>query len=158
MVTSHPVPGGGLQTYRTAPSGGALFPLDLWVAAHRVDGLGEGVYHYEPLAHALERIRGADARQEVVDAFAFGETVGTAAFSLFVSAAFWRSRFKYGLRSYRFVLLEAGHVVQNLLLGAEALGLAGVALGGFFDTRADALLDLDGVNEGVVYSAAIGTP
>ena len=70
---------------------------------------------------------------------------------------FGRTRFKYGLRGYRFALLEAGHVAQNLLLAATALGLAAVPLGAFFDRRADVFLRLDGVNESTLYTIAVGS-
>ena len=69
---------------------------------------------------------------------------------------FWRTRFKYGLRGYRFALIEAGHVAQNLLLTATALRLGSVPLGGLFDRRIDELLDLDGVNESVLYAVSVG--
>ena len=64
---------------------------------------------------------------------------------------FWRSRFKYGDRAYRFTLLEAGHVGQNLVLAATALGLAAVPIGGFFDRRVDAFLGIDGLHEASLY-------
>jgi SagB-type dehydrogenase family enzyme len=78
------------------------------------------------------------------------------AIALVVSAMFWRSRFKYGQRGYRFTLLEAGHVVQNVLLAAEALELAAVPVGGFFDRKVAELLDIDGVNEAPLYVVPIG--
>jgi SagB-type dehydrogenase family enzyme len=71
---------------------------------------------------------------------------------------FWRSRFKYGLRGYRFTLLEAGHLVQNVLLSCTALGLAAVPIGGFYDRPVDELLGVDGVNESVVYAVSLGRP
>jgi SagB-type dehydrogenase family enzyme len=69
---------------------------------------------------------------------------------------FWRSRFKYGLRGYRFVLLEAGHAAQNALLAAAALALAAVPLGGFYDRRVDELIEADGVDESALYLVCVG--
>ena len=69
---------------------------------------------------------------------------------------FWRTRFKYGLRGYRFALLEAGHAAQNLLLAATALRVPALPLGGFFDARVEALLGIDGVDESVLYGIALG--
>ena len=83
-----------------------------------------------------------------------GDRVGCAALVL-VAAIFGRSRFKYGLRAYRFALLETGHVGQNVLLAATALGLAAVPLGGYYDRRADEFLGLDGVNESTLYTIAV---
>ena len=74
------------------------------------------------------------------------------------AATFWRSRFKYGLRAYRFALLEAGHAAQNLLLAATALDLAAVPLGGFFDRILDATLGLDGVDRSSLYVICVGSP
>jgi SagB-type dehydrogenase family enzyme len=73
----------------------------------------------------------------------------------FVTAMFWRARFKYGLRGYRFALLEAGHVGQNFLLAATARDLAAVPVGGFFDRRVDELLGVDGVDESAVYAISV---
>jgi SagB-type dehydrogenase family enzyme len=73
-----------------------------------------------------------------------------------VAAVFGRTRFKYGLRGYRFALLEAGHVAQNVVLTATALGLAAVPLGGFYDRPTDEFLGLDGVNESTLYTIALG--
>ena len=75
-----------------------------------------------------------------------------------ISGVFWRSRFKYGLRGYRFVLLEAGHAAQNLLLAATALGLASVPVGGFYDRELERLLQVDGVNESALYALSLGRP
>lgn len=75
-----------------------------------------------------------------------------------ITALFWRCRFKYGLRAYRFTLLEAGHVMQNLLLTAQALGLGAVPIGGYYDRRLDEWLGVDGRNESTLYTAAIGIP
>ncbi|MFN2628087.1 MAG: SagB family peptide dehydrogenase [Gaiellaceae bacterium] len=143
----------GSLSLRTAPSAGALYPLELFVSAQRVDGLHRGLYHYDPLDHALERLEG-DA-----DAAAISpqpDAVDRAAAIFFVAAVFWRSRFKYGLRAYRFTLLEAGHVAQNVLLAATALGLGSIVLGGFYDSRVDSLLGLDGVNESTLVAVCLG--
>jgi SagB-type dehydrogenase family enzyme len=138
---------------RTAPSAGALYPLELYVAAQRVDRLEAGLYHYDPLAHELGEL--GDAR-ELAPLSPHSDVVESAAAMLFVAAIFWRSRFKYGLRAYRFTVLEAGHVSQNVLLAATALDLGGIVLGGFYDARVDALLGLDGVNESTLVAICVG--
>ena len=79
-----------------------------------------------------------------------------AAAVVFVTAVFWRSRFKYGLRGYRFALLEAGHVAQNVLVAATELAVAALPLGGFYDARVERLLGVDGVDESVVYAIVLG--
>jgi SagB-type dehydrogenase family enzyme len=141
---------------RTVPSGGALYPLELYAFAWRVAGLRSGLYHFDPLRRVLERVRAGDERRAVLDRTVYPEPVGRCAVLVAVTAVFWRSRFKYGVRGYRFALIEAGHVVQNVLLAATALRLGAVPLSGFYDRPMDELLELDGVNESMVYAVAVG--
>jgi SagB-type dehydrogenase family enzyme len=142
------------QPLRTAPSAGALYPLELFAAATRVDGLHDRVHHYDPLADALVRFPAPAAALCATTPYV--DLVSQAAVVIAIAAVFWRSRFKYGLRAYRFTLLEAGHVAQNVLLACAALGLAAVPLGGFYDRRLDELLGLDGVDESSLYAICVG--
>jgi SagB-type dehydrogenase family enzyme len=145
-----------LGARRTVPSGGALYPLELYLLALRVDGLDAGVYHYDPPRHALCRVADTPAGEELERLSPFPELVVPAALVLLVTAVFWRSRFKYGLRGYRFSLLEAGHVGQNALLAASSLGLGAVPLGGLYEGRVEELLGVNGVDESLVYALAFG--
>ena len=145
------------QSFRCVPSGGALYPLELYVAAARVDGLEPGVYHFDPLRRCVGRLHAADGLRRLGAASAYPEITDGCAVTVYVAAVFWRTRFKYGLRGYRFALLEAGHVVQNLVLTATALGLASVPLGGYYDRSVDEVLELDGVNDSTIYAACIGS-
>jgi SagB-type dehydrogenase family enzyme len=149
-------PAGRSPAFRTVPSGGGLYPLDLYVAALDVAGLPPGLYHFDPLRHLLERLQSRDLRSELARAAVHEDVIATAGAVVVVSAMFWRSRFKYGQRGYRFALLEAGHVIQNLLLTATALDLGAVPIGGFYDRHLDDLLGVDGVNESAIYSAVLG--
>ena len=146
--------GDASQPVRAVPSGGALYPLELTVAASRVEGLSPGLYHFDPLDDALEQLR--TGAVPIAATTPFGDAAAGAAAVIVVSGVFWRSRFKYGLRGYRFVLLEAGHVVQNVLLAGAALGLATLPLGGFYDRRTDELLEVDGVDESALYLVCVG--
>jgi SagB-type dehydrogenase family enzyme len=74
-----------------------------------------------------------------------------------LTAMFWRTRFKYGVRGYRFALLEAGHVGQNVTLAAAALRVAALPVGGFFDRRLDELVGADGLDEASVYAIVLGS-
>jgi SagB-type dehydrogenase family enzyme len=139
---------------RSVPSGGALYPLELYVVAARVEGLDPGLYHFDPLERSLEELEPGRI-PDLESGLVYREQARAPA-HLVLTAVFWRSRFKYGLRGYRFALLEAGHVMQNVLLACAALGLAGLAIGGFYDRRLERLLAIDGVNEGVLYCAAVG--
>lgn len=139
---------------RRTPSGGALYPLELYVLARRVEGLPAGVYHFDPFDRDLELLAGG--RPEVGEAFVDRALVEDAAAILVVTALFWRSRCKYGLRGYRFALLEAGHLVQTALLLATGAGIDALPLGGFYDAKLDRIVRADGVNESVVYAVAVG--
>jgi SagB-type dehydrogenase family enzyme len=142
---------GTAQELRSAPSGGALYPLELYVVVQRVEGVDRGLYHYDPLRRGLERLgeTGPDAASG--DLTPYPELLAECAAFVVVTAVLWRSRFKYGQRAYRFALLEAGHVGQSFLLAAEALGLAATPVGGFYDTRVDESLGIDGLTEVSLY-------
>ena len=142
---------------RAVPSGGALYPLELYVGALRVDGLAPGLYHFDPLKASLAVIHDSLIPEDVAALSTYPEIVAASAAEVFVAAVFGRTRFKYGLRGYRFALLEAGHVGQNLVLTATALGLAAVPLGGYYDRLTDEFLGLDGVNESTLYTLAVGS-
>jgi SagB-type dehydrogenase family enzyme len=145
----------GWPPRRPVPSGGALYPLELFCVVTAVDGLSPGAWHLDPL-HA--RLRALDRTVTPVDVVSLvaEDWPAAAPVLVVVAAALWRSRFKYGARAYRFTVLEAGHVAQNLLLAAESLALAAAPVGGFWDRRLDAALGLDGVNEVALYVVAVG--
>ena len=144
------------QPLRAVPSGGALYPLEVYVAALRVEGLEPGLYHYDPLRPALEIVRLGESAERVADLSTYPEIVTASGAVLILTAMFWRTRFKYGLRGYRFALLEAGHVVQNVVLAATGLGLAEVPLGGYYDRLTDDFLGIDGANESTLYLLSAG--
>jgi len=144
------------QTLRSAPSGGALYPLELYVACRRVDGVSHALHHYDPLRHGLEELRTLAADEELAALTPYEELVAGCAALVVVTGMLWRSRFKYGARAYRFTLMEAGHVAQSFLLAVEALGLASTPTGGFFDRRADSLVGADGIHETVLYLLPVG--
>jgi SagB-type dehydrogenase family enzyme len=148
--------GRGMLPLRAVPSGGALYPLELYAATLRVDGLDPGVYHFDALRASLAVVSTGLTADAVAPLSTYPEIVAGCAALVLVAAVFGRTRFKYGLRGYRFALLEAGHVAQNVVLTATALGLAAVPLGGFYDRPTDEFLGLDGVNESTLYTIALG--
>jgi SagB-type dehydrogenase family enzyme len=141
---------------RTVPSGGALYPFELHVAVRAVADIPAGVYRYDPELHALEEHELGDPWPALEAACPLPGLLEGGAAALLLLAIFGRTRFKYGLRGYRFALLEAGHVVQNVALAAVALDLAALPLGGFYDAQVDDLVGADGVEESVVYGAVVG--
>lgn len=140
---------------RPVPSGGALYPLELYVLALAVEGVAPSVHHYNPFRHRLEALAPLDADQAAA-ALVDPALVDGAAALVVITAMFWRARFKYGVRGYRFSLLEAGHVAQNAVLAAAALGLPALPVGGFYDRRLDALVGADGLDEASVYALLLG--
>ena len=144
------------RPFRAVPSGGALYPLEIYCHTAGVTGLGAGLYHFNPLRHELRRLREGDDTRRIAEALVQPNVASDATLVLFLTALFERSTFKYGARGYRFILLEAGHVAQNLNLVANALGLAALNVGGYFDREVDALLGLDGVEHSTVYMVAVG--
>lgn len=141
---------------RTVPSGGALYPLELYVCSRRVAALSAGVSHFDPERRVLELVRTEGAPADLDAACALPGLLDGCSAVVFVCAVFWRARFKYAQRGYRFALLEAGHAVQNILLAATALDIAALPLGGFYDDRVDVLLGLNGVDDGAVYGVVLG--
>lgn len=142
--------------FRAAPSSGALFPIDVYPILFNVEGVAAGVYHYDVWGHRLELLRGGDFRREVFDAAISQEMIGRASLVLALTGLFDRVQFKYVDRSYRYLMLEAGHLGQNVYLTATALGLGPCGIGAFLDDDLNRLLGVDGHNEAVVYLLAVG--
>ena len=152
-------PAGTPISGRAAPSGGGLFPLDLYVLPVRCSGLAEGVYRYDPERHALEQVAGSPAEglgSALARCIYQQELATSAALVVALVATFARSRVKYGQRAYRHVLLEAGHVVQGALVAGAAAGIRTVPIGGYLDRELERLLGVDGVRESVVHAFAAG--
>ncbi len=141
---------------RAAPSAGALFPYEVYVLAHRVEGLAPGAYHYDPRAHSLTQVRAGDLRALVAHIGLDQEHLATAAAVFALSAVVDRVRAKYGERGWRYIYMEAGHISQNIYLQATSLGLGSVAVGAFYDDALNALLGLDGEHETAMYLHAVG--
>lgn len=128
--------------YRTAPSAGARFPLEVDIAVANVDGLPDGVLRYHPADHALTLRLEGDRRPDIVDASTSQETLGGAPVLFILSAVPARTAERYGDRAERYVALETGHAAQNLLLQAVSLGLGAVVVGAFNDDDLRSALDL----------------
>jgi len=132
------------EGHRAAPSAGALYALDLYVAVggREAGGLAAGVYHYDPQGHALERTLNGDLRPTLAR-LAVGQTfVAEAPLALVITAHYERISQKYGDRAARYVHMEVGHAAQNVCLEAEALGLGTVVVGSFQDEAISQALSL----------------
>ena len=127
---------------RTAPSAGALYPLELHLVAGRVEGLSPGIYRYDPKRHALQAESDGDRRAAIAEAALNQEWIVQAPAIVVIAAVERRTTPKYGRRGVRYVHIEAGHAGQNLLLQAVALGLGGTTVGAFDDDELAATLQL----------------
>jgi SagB-type dehydrogenase family enzyme len=156
VETGAAVGDGHTMVRRAAPSAGGLYPLELHAFVRRVDGLADGLYAYDPLGHALEELRRGALEAELAAALYAWPFVAGANVLLALVARFAQTQKKYGPRGYRYILLEAGHAVENVCLRATELGLATLCIGGFVDTDVNRLLALSPSEAGVVYMVAAG--
>jgi ribosomal protein S12 methylthiotransferase accessory factor len=143
---------------RFFPSAGALYPLELYVIARAVTALPSALYHWDDVRHALERLPAAsDAVETIYESLRFPWHRNAAAIAV-VTARPRRMLAAYGARGYRFVLLEAGTVLQNLGLVTATLGLAGGAIGTNLDRAVEDSLRLDADDEVFLTAFAVGSP
>lgn len=145
-----------VRPFRSVPSGGGLYPLEILFHSAHVKELEAGFYHYNPSESNLRLLKRGDFTNEISQVMVQSEIARRAALIYFIAAIFPRSTFKYGNRGYRFVLIEAGHVAQNINLVSAALNLGCLNIGGFFDREVDRLLGFDGVTCSTVYMGAMG--
>jgi SagB-type dehydrogenase family enzyme len=147
---------GLLGLTRPIPSAGGLYPLTLRVATKGIASLADGVYQYNVLHHCLEPqpLSAGDVRDHLLAQ----DFLQDASLVIILSAVFARPLKKYGARGYRYIMLEAGHVAQNICLTATEQGLGSLCVGGFRDRRLNNALGLDERREVVVYCIGVGHP
>ena len=131
------------EGYRTAPSAGALYGLEIHLTVGNVAELDAGVYRYLPIDHQLTQHGTTDQRSSLATAALGQDWVGDGAAILVVSAVYDRISAKYGTRGVRYAHLEAGHAAQNVLLMATSLNLGAVPVGAFYDAGVARILNLD---------------
>lgn len=120
---------------RTAPSAGALYPLEVYLVAAKVLGLSPGIYRYDPHTHGLSMVMGGDKRLPLSTAALEQTFIREAAIALVFCAVYRRTTVKYGERGLRYVHMEIGHAAQNVYLQAVSLHLGTVMVGAFQDER-----------------------
>lgn len=138
---------------RAAPSAGATYPLEIFFVAGNVEGLKQGLYRYKNKEHSLELIREGDFRKPISDRALRQDMILKAPATIVVSAVFERTRARYGARAERYVHMEAGHVGENIMLQATALGLGTVPVGAFIDSEVKSVL---GIKEDPLYLFPVG--
>lgn len=144
-------------TQRPCPSPGGLYPLEIYVVARQVSDIAPAVHHYHSQTHGLAQLREGIAPKAFENYLFMGQPYAVeAAATLVLTCVPSRSFKKYADRGYRYALIEAGHVGQNVALAAAALGLGCCSIGGFLDIELGQFLKLDPEREFPVYALAVG--
>ncbi len=131
------------RNFRSAPSAGALYPMEIFLVVGDVEELEAGIYHYNPDEHSLDKMKEGDIRGDLSRAALGQRAVDQAPVNIIIAAEFGRTTGRYGTRGERYVYIEAGHIGQNIYLQAVALGLGTVAIGAFHDDDVAELLEID---------------
>jgi SagB-type dehydrogenase family enzyme len=129
--------------FRTAPSAGALYPLEVYVAVGEVTDLPAGVYRYLPAEHRVERVVEDDVRRDLAGVALNQSAVEDAAVVIAIAGVYERTTAKYGERGIQYVHMEAGHAAQNIYLQATSLGLGAVSIGAFHDDEVRSVLGME---------------
>jgi len=148
----------GKSAFRTAPSAGALYPIETYVVINNCQQLTHGIYHYNIQDHALEQIKEGDYSNSIAKAALDQRMVSLAPIVFVWTAIFQRSKWKYQQRAYRYIYLDAGHIGAHLSLTAVGLGLGSCQIAAFYDNEINDLLNIDGKEESVLYLSVVGVP
>jgi SagB-type dehydrogenase family enzyme len=140
---------------RTAPSAGALYPLEVYVVVGNVRNLAEGVYRYDPKNHEVVMISKEDIRSQLAGAALGQSSVRNGAIDLVFAAVYQRTTRKYGNRGIAYVHMEVGHAAQNVCLQATVIGLGAVTIGAFHDEKVSSILNLS-KDEKALYIIPVG--
>jgi SagB-type dehydrogenase family enzyme len=148
---------GSHWTLRTVPSAGARHAFETYLMVHNVEGLEPGLYRYLALSHRLQQLDTGPTLAHTITAACFDQSFVLRCNAVFLwTAVPYRMTWRYGERGYRDLHLDAGHVCQNLYLAAEAVGCGVCAVAAFDDDAIHAILNIDGVDQFLVYLAAAG--
>ncbi|MBU3144687.1 SagB/ThcOx family dehydrogenase [Clostridium sp. CF012] len=151
------VKGDNYATLRTVPSAGARHPFETYIVVNRVEGLKSGVYRYLPLTHQLLYIFEGENLEERLSDLTLGQKfVGKSAVTFIWSVIPYRGEWRYNIVAHKTMILDAGHVCQNLYLACEAIGCGTCAIAAYDQKEFDRFLDLDGEDEFVIYLAPVG--
>ena len=151
------VRGNNYATIRPVPSGGARHPFETYLAVNRVEGLKNGVYRYLALTHELLFLFQDENLEEKLSTVTLGQKfVGRSAVTFIWSAIPYRGEWRYNVLSHKVMLIDAGHLCQNLYIACEAIGCGTCAVGAYDQAAIDKFLNLDGEDEFVVYMSPVG--
>lgn len=140
------------------PSAGGLRPLHMYVFITNVDNINSGIYYYNPIENSLKVIKYGFTSNDFKEITGSANLAHNASFVIYILGMVYLTGYKYGDRGYRFMLLEAGHLAQNLYLTSTAIGAGAVASGGFLDGEILELLNLGDTDMFVLYEVIVGKP
>lgn len=145
---------------RTYPSGGALYPIEIYVASLAVTGLTTGLYHYNPIHHHLTKLKNITKEEvhQCYPGYSSNQSVFTAPVVIILTFSRGQSSKKYGVLAYKLGLLEAGHMCQNAYLIATQQNLGVRAHTGGTKDTIHSLLNIDGTGEHYMYTITLGSP
>ena len=159
------IKGANYATLRPVPSGGARHAFETYFVALNVEGLEKGLYHYVPLAHIIEKHAAVeflcelpDMENAVTEMLAGQKWASRAQIVVIYSCVAYRAEWRYNTAAHRVVLIDAGHVGQNLMLSAAAVGLGSCCIAAFDQDLCDKALNLEGYEEFTIYTCAVGKP
>jgi SagB-type dehydrogenase family enzyme len=142
--------------FRSAPSAGALYPVETYLSIHNVSDLKQGIYHFNVFDFALEEVSADNFADRLARAALDQAMVGHSAVLFIWTAIVLRSMQKYRNRCIRYIFMDAGHIAGNLQLATTALGLGCCPMGAFYDEEINQVLGIDGEEETAIYLAAVG--
>jgi SagB-type dehydrogenase family enzyme len=142
--------------FRTTPSAGGLYPIEIYPVVNNITELDKGLYHYDIQEHSLNLLKEGDFRRIVAKGCLDQNIAFTSAVNFIWTAMIGRSQWKYLQRCYRYIYLDAGHIGQNFYLIAEALGLGACTIGALYDDELNGFLEIDGKNETTIYVGVVG--
>ena len=144
--------------FRTAPSAGALYPIETYIATNNIQDIEKGIYHYNIKNHLLEEITLGNFGEKIAHAALDQEMCAEAAVVFIWTSIFRRSKWKYQQRAYRYIYLDAGHIAQNLALASASITCGSCQVGAFFDDEVNSILGIDGIEESTICLSAVGYP
>jgi len=144
-------------TFRTVPSGGARHPFETYLLIHNVTGLNPGLYRYLAIEHKLLFEKEfKDAKDKIIEATLGQNFAGNAAVVFIWSCVAYRGEWRYNIASHKTMLLDAGHICQNLYLACEGIGTGTCAIAAYDQEKVDNIIGVDGENEFSVYLSPVG--
>jgi SagB-type dehydrogenase family enzyme len=144
--------------FRTAPSAGALYPTETYIAVNNIEELINGIYHYNIQNHMLEELKIGNFGDKIAHAALNQKMCSDASIVFIWTAIFQRSKWKYSQRAYRYVYLDTGHIAENLALAAISVNIGSCEIGAFFDDEINSLIGVDGKEESAILLCTVGHP